>query len=224
MKDNVVILFTRIPVAGKTKTRLMPKLTGEDCVLLHRAFLLDIYAVLLNANSDCDVAIFYEPCGDMRELVALLPNAVLYHCQNGDGLGEKMNNAIKSMHGLGYKKCLLIGSDIPLLKTETIIKAFESLNSFDVVLGPSNDGGYYMIGTKEPCAKLFSLDKYGISSVLDKTIKAAASAGKSCFLGPRTLDVDEPEDLCELIKKLYAEPASVCIETRKVLKHLFIDE
>ena len=76
MKDNVVIIFTRIPIPGKTKTRLQPLLSGEQCCQLHRAFLVDIYNVLRLSESVCDVVVYYVPDGDLDELKMLLPDAL----------------------------------------------------------------------------------------------------------------------------------------------------
>jgi len=217
MRDSVLILFTRIPIAGMTKTRLMPLLSSEDCRLLHRAFLHDIHLTLQRVDSKFDLVVYYTPDGDISQLEELLPSANAFLPQNGKTLGSKMHNAITDMVGFGYKKCLLMGSDIPLLTPKAINEAFYLLDDRDIVLCPTTDGGYYLIGMKEVCPEVFSLDEYGLSDVLDKTIKAAVRAGKSYALGEPTRDIDEPEDLCILAKILTMEGFADCPETKNVL-------
>jgi len=220
MNDNVAILFTRIPVPGRTKTRLMPFLDGEECAKLHSAFLSDIYNQLKESIHDFDIAIFYAPDGNVGELIALLPGAVAYVRQYGDSLGDKMHNAISEMLAGGYKKCILLGSDIPLLSADVIDKSFARLTDNDIVLCPTEDGGYYLVGMKQPCFEIFDLDTFGVSSVLERTLAAANEAGKKVSIGSVTMDIDEPEDLRRLAGHLENESADICRETRKVLKHL----
>jgi glycosyltransferase A (GT-A) superfamily protein (DUF2064 family) len=123
---------------------------------------------------------------------------------------------------MGYGRCLLIGSDVPLLRANVIDEAFCLLESRDIVLCPTDDGGYYLIGMKEPCKNVFNLDEYGISTVFEKTMAAAVLSGKTCAKGSSALDVDEPGDLFLLAEKLARERPEVCAETRKVLSRFRI--
>ena len=222
LNDNVIILFTRIPAPGKTKTRLQTLLTGEECCFLHKAFLCDIYNVLLKSKSKCDITVFYEPDGDVRKLKELLPNAHKYLPQHGKSLGDKMHNAISSILSDGYNKCLLIGSDIPLLKESNISEAISLLDESDIVICPTEDGGYFLIGMKKPCEEAFLLDEYGVSTVFEKTKAAVIHSKKTLAVGAATLDIDEPCDLYSLANKLKSEDADTCPETRKALQELKI--
>ena len=219
MQNNAIILFTRIPVPGKTKTRLQPFLTGEECCLLQQAFLTDIYRVLRVAETPCDIVVCYNPEGNVAGLEAILPKAHIFFPQQGEGLGEKMHNAIRHVLENGYNSCLLIGSDIPLLQPTAIDDALRLLGSHDIVLCPTADGGYYLIGMNEPCEDVFRLE-YGTSGVLEKTLEAAASAGKTCAIGQSTMDIDNPQDLFSLAQILAQENSPKCEATRKVLKKL----
>ena len=220
MKDNVVVIFTRIPVPDRTKTRLQPLLSGEECCQLHRAFLFDLYSVLRLSEPMCDIFVYYVPEGDLGELKALLPDAMSYIPQVGDGLGDKMHNAISHMLSLGYKKCLLMGSDVPLFKGDMLHEAFCLLDNSDIVICPTVDGGYFLVGMKEPCEAVFSIDEFGTSSVYEKTVSAAKASGKTCAVGPCTFDIDEPDDLFKLFEQLELEDPEFCSETRKVLRNL----
>ncbi|MCL2391252.1 MAG: TIGR04282 family arsenosugar biosynthesis glycosyltransferase [Oscillospiraceae bacterium] len=224
MSNNAIILFTRIPVAGKTKTRLMPLLTGEECKCLHEAFLLDVFLALQCSDFDYDVTVCYLPDGDLETLKLLLPLAHRFIPQRGESLGDKMHSAFCDIFDMGYEKCLLIGSDIPHLKTSAIKDALKILDSHDVVINPTEDGGYYLIGLKEPCAALFHLKQYGVSSVLEETISAAKCAGRKIGMGYTMFDIDEPCDLERLNRTLKHEHPDIAPETKKLLTILENEE
>ena len=220
MKANAIILFTRIPVPGETKTRLQPFLTPEECCLLQNAFIKDIYSVLQNLKTDCDIIVCYTPSGNLTDLKALLPDADIFLAQHGHDIGEKMYNAIRQVLEEGCSRCLLIGSDLPLMRAKALDEAFLMLEGNDMVLCPTEDGGYYLIGMKEPCKDIFCLE-YGISTVFDKTVAAAELSGKTYAVGACSMDIDEPQDLFELKNRLSKEVPSLCPETRIILKALF---
>ena len=223
MTNNAIILFTRIPVPGKTKTRLQPFLSEDECCLLHSAFLRDIFRVLREVTVPCDILVCYTPEGNLAELEALLPEADDFFPQQGQDLGEKMHNAICHVLGRGYGRCLLIGSDLPLLRAKAVEEAFYSLESRDIVLCPTEDGGYYLIGMKAPCKDIFNL-KYGVSTVFEGTLELAGSLGITYAVGAATMDIDEPQDLLHLAERLEQEDMSVCPETRAALEGFFVTE
>jgi len=221
LHDNIntyaVVLFTRIPIPGKTKTRLQPFLTGEECCLLQKAFLLDIFNVLKEVKPGCDIIVCYSQEGPLDELSELLSAANFFFPQREGTLGEKMHEIICTALSIGYARCLLIGSDLPLLKAHDVGGAYKLLDESDVVLCPTEDGGYYLVGMKEPCEELFHLEEYGVSTVFERTVAAAEKAGKTCAEGVVTMDIDVPDDLFRLAERLKHEPDDVCPETRRVL-------
>ena len=217
MKDNAVILFTRIPVEGKTKTRLKPLLTDEKCCRVQRAFIRDVYAMLQKDCNDCDIYVCFSPEGNLDELMEITPGAKSHFPQNGGDLGEKMFNALSRVLGKGYKRCLLIGSDIPQIKAAQLREAMDLLDSNDIVICPTIDGGYYLIAMKEPHKELFSIKEYGTSNVFEQTIEAAEKIKKKCACGSKLMDIDDQEDLFRLAELLKEESAEVCVETRKIL-------
>ena len=220
MQKDAIILFTRIPVPGETKTRLQPLLTMEECCLLQGAFIQDVYRVLKDVKTACDIIVSYTPKGNLADLKALLPEARLFLPQQGREIGEKMHGAICHLLEGGYTRCLLIGSDLPLLRAQVLDDAFFSLRSNDMALCPTEDGGYYLIGMKEPCRDVFCLE-YGVSTVFEKTLEAIRSAGKTCAVGACTMDIDEPRDLFALRERLTGEDLSVGPQTRRILGELF---
>lgn len=196
---NAIICFTRIPIPGQTKTRLMPLLGGDRCAALHTAFLQDISAVCSAVETDLFVA--HTPDGDPAPLQTIFPRAVLFPQQGGD-LGARMDHALTHVLRRGYDACVLIGADLPLLSAEHLRSAFIALETADMTLGPTSDGGYYLIGLRRPCAAVFQNQQYSTASVFENTLAAAKASGLSCATAPLCDDVDTPEDLRLLREQL----------------------
>ena len=190
---RAVILFTRVPIAGKTKTRMMPKLDPTECARLHCCFLKDIAGEF--RKTPADIFVFFTPEGKKERLVRLLGEDLRYFAQEGKDLGERMGNAVKKVLGLGYDACVLTGSDIPELRAETLKLAFRVLECKDVVLGPTADGGYYLIGMKRPHMGVFEGKAYGTGSVFQDTEAAAKQEGLSLGYTEMLTDMDSVSDL-----------------------------
>ena len=190
MKDKVLVFFTRIPTLGKTKTRLEPFLSKDLCVRLQIAFIKDIYNNLKDMG--IDIICCYSVHGDLGVLKEIIHDDICFIRQEGLSLGEKMNNAI-SFSLKNYKKSVLIGSDLPLMNKGDIERAFEILENKDLVISPTFDGGYYLIGMKEENKEVFHM-KYSTSSVFDETIDKIKSLEKSYGVGNYQLDIDDKND------------------------------
>lgn len=218
MKSNAVILFTRVPVPGKTKTRLYPFLNMENCCKLHEAFLKDIYEIIV--QSDADIHICYTPDENLKDLKVLFPDDTSFFPQKGTDLGIRMHRGISDVLNFGYKNVLLIGSDIPLLKSCDIEKAFDILKTHDIAVSPADDGGYYLIGMKQPCESVFQIH-YSTSKVFAQTIEAIKNNGKTYGIGNKLPDIDRKEDLIRLNEILQNDHTFICRHTRKLLSSLF---
>ena len=190
-EKRALIVFTREPVPGKTKTRLMPYLSPQQCADLHMCFLRDIYREA--RRTDADIMVAYE--GDSYEnLSTVFGKSREYVRQSGDGLGPRMDNAIRHALDRGYEKAVLIGTDIPELTAASIRKAFDLLDDADVVLGPTADGGYHLIGMKDVHPEAFGVKAYGNSTVLQETLKAIETSGFRAVCGDEYHDLDVRED------------------------------
>lgn len=199
MKKQAIIVFTRLPVAGATKTRLMTRLSGVQCAALHWALLADL-AVLLQAL-DMDLFVFYTPEGQNESLLQLksLYNKAHYVLQRGLGLGARMNAAFSYVLRQGYAYSLLIGSDIPLITCEDITDAASILMTRDVVLGPCDDGGYWLVGLKKPFPQMFFGQHYddlarGGESVLATARETCCFYNKTHGLAAKKCDIDTFDD------------------------------
>lgn len=197
---KAIICFTRVPIPGKTKTRLMPVLGGETCAQLHTAFLQDVADAC--EKMDADLFVAYTPEGKQEILKGIFPRAKDGFAQQGEELGARMHHALEKVLALGYDACVLIGSDLPLLHPAHLEGAFSALECADVTLGPTPDGGYYLVGMKRPCPELFEKQAYSVSSVYENAVRAAEAVGRSFRPAPLCSDVDTPEDLAELRKEL----------------------
>lgn len=202
---RAVICFTRVPRPGRTKTRLLPILTPMQCEGLHTAFLKDLSAVYEAVDADLFVA--YAPDPEHELLQRIFPKAKAFFPQVGVDLGERMLHAIQTVLSFGYDACCLTGSDLPLLTADHLRSGFCALERADVTLGPTSDGGYYLVGMKKSCPEVFANQLYGGSTVWENTFAAIKYAGYTVESALACDDVDTPEDLQQLWKRLKGKPS-----------------
>lgn len=199
---DALILMTRIPIPGRTKTRLMEVLSGNECAKLHRCFLLDIFNTFKAIKEDVDIYITYTPKDSLGIISKMVPEYITCFPQAGNSLGQRMFNSMEMLFNKGYKKVVLIGSDIPDIKSKDIMEAFELLDSKDIALGPTLDGGYYLIGMKKAYEKLFNESiKWGNKSVFAGTVDIANKSGLKVGLAAKYRDIDDKEDLLSFIEE-----------------------
>ena len=207
---RAVICFTRVPKPGVTKTRLLPVLKPQQCADLHWAFLKDLADTYRELDAHLFVA--YTPDADWESLKTVFPHAGFYP-QKGNDLGERMYRVIRKVLELGYESAVLTGTDLPMMTAAHLESGFAALEEQDIAIGPTSDGGYYLIGMKKPCREVFRVEGYGGASVFESTVAAAEDAGLSVGLALPCDDVDTPGDLWDLTKTV--RPGS---HTEKCLK------
>ena len=140
-----VIVFAKNPIPNAVKTRLIPPLSPEQAATLYTAFLTD-WCEALAELSDVDLVIAYTPTDAQPDLQALIGGDAIYIPQVGIDLGERLTSATQWAAEHGWTKILLVGSDSPTLPISYISQALTLLDSRNIVIGPSTDGGYYLIG------------------------------------------------------------------------------
>lgn len=200
---KALILMTRIPIPGKTKTRLMDIFTGERCAELHECFLLDLFNMFNYIKDHVDIFLTYTPKGSLNIIEAILPDYIKPFSQTGEDLGARMSNAIELVLKLGYSEVILIGSDIPDTQPDEILEAYSILKDNEICLGPTFDGGYYLIGMKKLYRELFDNKiNWGKKSVLEGTIDISNNLGLSVGLAAKHMDIDTKEDLFTLKKRV----------------------
>ena len=163
---------------------------------------------------------FYGEEGPLSVLQGLLPQQKDFFLQQGKTLGEKMDRAITDTFKMGYNRCVLIGADLPLINREIIAQAMRVLEETSLVLGPTVDGGYYLVGSTKPCPEIFSGQSYGGSSVFENTVAAARKAGLRLGTVATMEDIDQPEDLRNFADKLSMQPEEICPHSRRFLREV----
>jgi len=194
--DSRLILFTRYPEPGRTKTRLIPALGAEGAADLHRRMtehtLRRIRSFL--ATHPVSFQVRYEGGEEerMRQWLGDDPRMV----EQGEGdLGRRMDLAFSESFQEGVRRVVVIGTDCPGIRPFHLTRAFRSLEDEDVVIGPANDGGYYLIGLRQPAPELFHGIPWGTEQVLERTLDVARARGVRVELLDRLDDVDRPPDI-----------------------------
>lgn len=193
---KALILFAKRPVPGRVKTRLSPPLSLEEAAGLYRAMLLDVIAKAAPLPG-VDKHIFHEPDELAAPFFAETAPGMACAPQQGEDLGQRMANAFRELFAAGYGSVAIIGTDLPSLPVAYIEEAFALLESGgpDVVFGPSEDGGYYLVAMGELHGGLFREIPWSSGEVLEKSLERGAEAGVRVSLLPVWHDVDTREDL-----------------------------
>lgn len=215
MKDCLIV-FVREPKAGKVKTRLQGYLSPEMCVKLYKAFLKDTLE-LARAIKCFDKVLAYESYAQEPRYLKTIGRDFLFYRQEGKNLGEKMYHAFRFAKRNKCDKTIIIGSDSPNLPARYIKEAYHRLDKNDIILGPAQDGGYYLVGLKKPCKGIFKVVKWGSKTVFEDTVKNARRIGKKAAILKKWYDVDDSIGLVRLKSDLKKEE-KVAQWTRKLLK------
>lgn len=199
---NALIIMTRVPVPDKTKTRLMDVYTGRECAELQECFLKDIFEMCEGIRRRMDIFVTYTPEFETVRLRGYTPGYMKLFPQEGEDLGRRMLNSIRHILSKGYEKVVLIGSDIPEVKPEAVLQAMEALDSNDMCIGPTYDGGYYLIGMKKPEQAVFEPDiRWGGETVFENTVRLARNSGLSVSVVRECRDIDTKEDIRGLMRE-----------------------
>jgi uncharacterized protein len=201
----VIIVMVKAPRAGEAKTRLMPLLSERDASAIAACFVQDVVAGARRVARDVIVA--YTPPDGLKTLQSLLPRDLLWMEQQGADLGARLEAAVWRAAALGFRPIIVIGADSPTLPPRLIEEAIRALamDEADLVLGPAEDGGYYLIGFREPVRNLFQSVAWSTSFVYRQTAEAAARMGLRLRQLPLFYDVDTPADLLRLRDEIHAD-------------------
>jgi rSAM/selenodomain-associated transferase 1 len=225
-------VMTKAPQAGRVKTRLVPPLTPEEAAELNKCFLRDTAAAISSACSHrpvsdegkrdfkpeayashseaataaCGIAV-YTPVGAESAYNDILPADFSLLAQRGEKFGERLYFAVEDLFKCGFASVCLIDSDSPTVSAENFAEAVELLSTSEdrVVLGPSDDGGYYLIGVKKPHGHLFQQIDWSTERVLNQTMQRATEIGIEIKLLPIGYDVDDDAGLRRLCNELLTD-------------------
>ncbi|WP_176222167.1 TIGR04282 family arsenosugar biosynthesis glycosyltransferase [Tuberibacillus sp. Marseille-P3662] len=188
---QAVLILAKVPIPGFCKTRLQPDFTAAQCASLQKALLKDMLSLKEELEPDIHVWMAYTP-----EKYAAYFRAYSSRVfpQQGVDLGERMRHGLLSLLEKAYQSVLIIGTDTPLYK-EDIYQALAQLNNHPVVIGPANDGGYYLLGLTRDVPQLFTDISWGTSCVFAETMRRVRQLDLRASLLDTKRDIDHPDDL-----------------------------
>jgi uncharacterized protein len=231
---SALALMTKAPRAGEVKTRLVPPLTNEEAAQLNRCFLQDTSAAisiccraLTPANPGRSIVreiAVYTPVGAELDYADILPPDFSLMPQRGENFGERLFFAAEDLFKCGFDAVCLIDSDSPTIPAENFSRAVEflSLPGDHIVLGPCDDGGYYLIGLKQLHREVFEEIDWSTERVFEQTRQRATQIGLGVHELPRGFDVDDRASLHRLCDELFGKNArdNVALQTQEFLREL----
>ncbi len=195
MKDRLVVL-ARYPEPGKVKTRLIPALGAEGAAALYRS--MAEYTMQTARNLAEKGKISQQVCfcgGNQAAMRSWLGPGAGYFPQVQGDLGERMAAVFQEAFAGDAQRVVIVGTDCPGLSEKIIQQAFTALETAEIVLGPADDGGYYLVGLAVEEPRLFAGIYWGTDVVFEQTMAIVGQLGLSCFKLETLADVDRPEDL-----------------------------
>jgi rSAM/selenodomain-associated transferase 1 len=220
---EILVVMAKAPREGEVKTRLSGALSPEEIRRLYVAFLSDTFALMEEVKDEREnlaLALCYTPEGEEEAFEEVEREGSLMILQKGESLGERLTNCFADLFALGFESIVVIGADGPTLPGEYVFDAFECFETDDdVVIGPTEDGGYYLVGMRKLHGRIFEDIPWGTGGTLNATIERAREAELNLVLLPEWRDVDTPEDFQRLKREL-EENREAAKFTRRFLKEL----
>jgi rSAM/selenodomain-associated transferase 1 len=200
-----VVVFARWPAPGRVKTRLAPALSAGPACDLHVAMLKDTLAAVRGAGADRRVLCWADAPPDAQPSAVPGSEGCEWRSQGEGALGERLERAVATLMARGGR-IVVTGSDAPELTSAALDRAFAALATFDLVIGPTSDGGYYLIGLSRSASGLFQDVAWSTPHARHDTLRAARALGLSVETLAPLADVDTGADLAGLIARLSARP------------------
>jgi rSAM/selenodomain-associated transferase 1 len=214
LTKNALIVVAKRPAPGKAKTRLSPPLTPELASALYECFLFDTLDQMKQV-SDVRHMIAYLDEPDYFQRLA--PDFELIP-QQGHDLGERLDNALTACLARGYERVVIMDSDSPTLPPDYLAQSFEVLSDgADVVLGPCDDGGYYLIGVKQPTPRLLREVHMSTPTVAAETMALARAENLNLITLPTWYDIDDVASLSRLLKEIETQDQATAAHTRRFI-------
>jgi rSAM/selenodomain-associated transferase 1 len=206
--SRALLVFAKTPKPGKVKTRLLAAVPAEVAAGLHEACIADTLR-LVRKMRGCDVFVFAASgTSYFRRLLKRQASSVRIRVlpQRGAELGARMENAFRKCFAMGYREVVVIGTDTPWMGVERVRRAFAELKANDVVIGPAEDGGYYLLGMSKMVPDIFRGIPWSTERVLELTLKVIARSKLRGKLLRRDFDLDRPADLRRAARMLKRRP------------------
>jgi rSAM/selenodomain-associated transferase 1 len=193
--NTMLLIFVKYPEPGKVKTRLARSIGSENAAMLY-SNMAESIVYDLSKLIDYAKVIFFDPPEKRNDVMRWLKfDGLSFIAQDGNSLGERMSNAFGHAFSLGAGKAVVIGTDCPQITKQTIVKAFEKLEASEAVIGPSHDGGYYLLGLRRLIPELFHDIDWSTNLVFDQTMKRLRRNGIKSECLETLRDLDTVDDL-----------------------------
>ncbi len=189
--ENVLLIFIKNPELGKVKTRLANSIGDVEALQVYQELLKKTISVA--GNTEARRQLWYSSFIDYEDGIST--DTFEKYLQSGSDLGERMRNSFQQAFKEGVDRVVIIGSDCPSLNEKILENAFERLEENDLVIGPSEDGGYYLLGMNRLFETFFKDIKWSTESVLESTLQKAKTEGLKVYQLPILNDIDNLEDL-----------------------------
>ena len=203
MVNKTLIIFAKLPRPGEVKTRLGSEVGMSEASEIYQEFAQHAFSIgdQLSAKG-VKIYLFYDARASKEDIQAWVRHSFVLTPQVGETLGERMYNAFEKTFNEGAHRSIVIGTDVPELDTATVLNAFELLDSHKVVVGPSTDGGYYLLGMNRPTKEIFKGIKWSTDSVCRETIKRLDLLSLSYSVLPELADIDTKDDYARYLRRL----------------------
>lgn len=223
MNTAAIVVMAKQPQRGQSKTRLCPPLSFAQAAQTAEALLLDTLA-LVGTVSSADLAIAITPPGSEPYFANIAPPGTRLLPVEGRDIGSCLDQVLQRLLALGYRQVLALNADGPSLPPAVLSQAVVALETQDLILGPTRDGGYYLIGLVQPQPALFTNIAWSTSTVCAQTLQRARALGLQTALLPSWYDIDTPHDLQRLQAELSGLPPEKLVYTRRLLSTLNLAE
>jgi rSAM/selenodomain-associated transferase 1 len=214
MSNPALIIMAKEPAVGSTKTRLTPPLSPEQAAALYEALLKDTIALSASMKG-INLTIAVTPSDATGYFERIRPPEAHLLPVDCEHIGDCLSQVISHLLKKGHPKVCALNSDGPSLPPEHIQRAFDLLNDHDVVLGPNEDGGYYLVGLKQLHTEIFTGIPWSTSQVLPKTLEKVKVLGLRAALLTPWYDVDSATDVVRLQRELESLPLDRLVHTRR---------
>jgi hypothetical protein len=194
VSSRALIVFLKHPEAGKVKTRLAPALGAEAATELYRVLCEEALGATVPRPGEYERLVFFAPPEAAESVRAWLPGVRLLPQVGGD-LGARMDAAFARAFDRGAERVAIVGTDSPAVSRATVAAALDALDAADVVVGPAEDGGYYLLALRQPRPELFEGVSWSTPAVLDETLARAGRGGLEVHQLARLRDIDTVADL-----------------------------
>ena len=216
LNSTACVIMAKQPQVGRTKTRLCPPLTPQEAADLSEALLLDTIA-LVSQLPGIDLALAITPPTSQAYFAQVTPLDTRLLPVEGENIGVCLAQAFGVLLDLGYRKVIALNADSPSLPAEFIVQAVDLLDQADLVLGPGEDGGYYLMGMNRLHTGIFDDIDWSTARVLTQTLQRSHALGLSVALTPYWYDVDTFQELKRVNQELGELPADRLTHTRRFL-------